>query len=85
MDRRGFDKVVPTPGGAVPIRQGSLDLTAGYIERALDSLPKQGSKPPWRIRQNYVLDLLVMRFGNPRASLRFSPRRGSRRWRNQSP
>ena len=26
-------------------------------------LPKQGSKKPWRLSQNYVLDLAAARFG----------------------
>jgi hypothetical protein len=31
--------------------------------RALDSLPRQGSKTPWRLHQNYVKDLRMMRYG----------------------
>ena len=31
--------------------------------RALDKLPKQGSKAPWRLYQNYPLDLRVLRYG----------------------
>jgi hypothetical protein len=26
-------------------------------------LPKQGVKKPWRLHQNYLLDLLALRFG----------------------
>jgi monooxygenase len=26
-------------------------------------MPKQGSKRPWRLYQNYVLDILSLRFG----------------------
>jgi len=40
----------------------AVDLTSGYIQRALDELPKQGSKTPWRLHQNYALDLLEFRF-----------------------
>lgn len=39
-----------------------LDLNAGYVLRALDKLPKQGEKAPWRVYQNYLLDLVKMRF-----------------------
>jgi cation diffusion facilitator CzcD-associated flavoprotein CzcO len=38
-------------------------LSSGYIQRALDRLPKQGSKTPWRLRENYPLDLLSLRYG----------------------
>ena len=31
--------------------------------RSLDQLPAQGDRPPWRLRQNYPLDLLTLRFG----------------------
>lgn len=38
-----------------------LDFDAGYILRALDVLPKQGSKYPWKVYQNYVLDLMSLK------------------------
>jgi hypothetical protein len=40
-----------------------LDFTSGYVKRALDVLPKQGERRPWRLYQNYWLDLLTLRFG----------------------
>jgi cation diffusion facilitator CzcD-associated flavoprotein CzcO len=40
-----------------------LDFSSGYIRRALHRLPQQGSKAPWRVHQNYFLDLLAFRFG----------------------
>jgi hypothetical protein len=40
-----------------------IDFNSGYVLRALDSLPRQGSKPPWRLHQNYVKDLSMMRYG----------------------
>lgn len=33
-----------------------IDFNSGYVERALPDLPSQGSKLPWRLYQNYVLD-----------------------------
>jgi len=41
-----------------------LDLTSGYVQRALDVFPRQGSKTPWKLYQNYALDLLMLRRGN---------------------
>jgi cation diffusion facilitator CzcD-associated flavoprotein CzcO len=43
--------------------QPLLNLTSGYILRSAENLPKQGSKAPWRVHQNYVLDLMALRFG----------------------
>ena len=40
-----------------------LDFTSGYVQRALPLLPKQGERRPWRLYQNYWLDLLTLRFG----------------------
>ena len=33
-----------------------LDLSSGYIQRAIDQFPRQGDRGPWRVRQNYLLD-----------------------------
>jgi len=33
------------------------------VLRARDEMPKQGSTAPWRVYQNYLLDLLTLRFG----------------------
>jgi cation diffusion facilitator CzcD-associated flavoprotein CzcO len=40
-----------------------LDFTSGYVQRALPHLPRQGARRPWRLYQNYLLDLLTLRFG----------------------
>jgi monooxygenase len=63
MDANGFDTVVPQhPGDAVEERP-LMDFTPGYVLRALDSLPKQGSRAPWRLKQNYLFDLRMIRQG----------------------
>jgi hypothetical protein len=40
-----------------------LNLSSGYIQRAADKLPKQGSKTPWKLHQNYVKDILTLKYG----------------------
>jgi cation diffusion facilitator CzcD-associated flavoprotein CzcO len=40
-----------------------LDFTSGYVQRSLAQLPKQGSKEPWKLRQNYPVDLRMLRHG----------------------
>lgn len=40
-----------------------VDLSSGYFERAADQLPRQGSTKPWKLNQNYLSDLVAMRFG----------------------
>jgi hypothetical protein len=40
-----------------------IDMTSGYFERSRDSLPLQGDRAPWRLRQHYVKDSVL--FGDP--------------------
>lgn len=63
MDDNGFDTVVPQhPGDSVDERP-LMDFTPGYVLRALDELPKAGSKTPWKLKQNYFLDVRMIRQG----------------------
>jgi monooxygenase len=41
-----------------------LDFDAGYVLRANDILPKQGSKAPWKVHQNYFKDLTSLKFSS---------------------
>ena len=62
MARRGFVQVTPRRDPAVE-EEPALSFTSGYVRRALPSLPKQGTRAPWRLHQNYVKDLLALRMG----------------------
>jgi len=44
-------------------RVSFLDLASGYVDRSIDRFPKQGLKSPWKLYQNYLLDILSLRFG----------------------
>jgi cation diffusion facilitator CzcD-associated flavoprotein CzcO len=62
MDRHGYGTatpVAPSEGGTAPF----LDLSSGYVQRSLQDLPKQGSRAPWRLYQNYLKDVRLMRRG----------------------
>ena len=37
-----------------------LDFSSGYVQRAVAKMPKQGSKRPWRLYQNYALDIVSL-------------------------
>ena len=63
MDRRGYAQCVPRHDGPLGETQPLLALKSGYVRRAVDLFPKQGSKAPWVLRQNYVSDLLSLHFG----------------------
>ncbi len=40
-----------------------VDFSSGYLQRSMHLFPKQGSKAPWKLHQNYLRDLLTLRFG----------------------
>ncbi|HEX2941427.1 MAG TPA: NAD(P)/FAD-dependent oxidoreductase [Rhodopila sp.] len=62
MRRRGFDVATPRRDASVEDAP-FLDFTSGYVQRALAMLPKQGSKVPWKLHQNYARDTAALRFG----------------------
>ena len=62
MDELGARTCTPRPGPSVQ-EAPFMDLSAGYIQRALDRLPKQGDRHPWRLYQNYFLDIFLLRLG----------------------
>ena len=62
MQRSGAQVCVPAPpDGAVPSLPW-VDFSSGYIQRSLDQFPVQGNRVPWRLNQNYLRDLLDLRF-----------------------
>ena len=62
MDRHGQAVCTPTRDASVA-PEPFLTFTSGYVQRAVAMLPKQGNRKPWRLYQNYLLDLLTLRFG----------------------
>ena len=73
MDAHGYRICVPEITDPTVIAEPLLDFSAGYVLRALNRLPKQGSKQPWRLRQNYLFDRLIIRRGEiDDGAMRFS-------------
>ncbi len=62
MRRQGLDSVVPQLNDTSVQPEPWVDFSSGYFQRAMDRFPKQGSKKPWRLYQNYVRDLLALRW-----------------------
>lgn len=53
---------VPVLGSDGPITEEAIfDFSSGYVQRALDILPKQGDRMPWRLNQDYLFDRKVLR------------------------
>ena len=63
MDARGYSYCVPGERDPSVEELPFIDFTSGYVQRSIDQFPKQGSKPPWRLYQNYPRDSRVIRRG----------------------
>ncbi len=64
MDQRGYVECRPSHPNPGIRAQPFVDFSSGYIVRAIGKFPRQGSKAPWRLYQNYALDILSLRFGS---------------------
>jgi monooxygenase len=62
MDRTGTRQCVPQHDPTIG-EAPWIDFSSGYVQRALDQFPKQGVAKPWKLNQNYALDLVSLRFG----------------------
>ncbi len=73
MDSRGYTTVIPFLDDAALGRRPMLDFEAGYILRAIDEFPQQGTSGPWTIEMDYWADHSRLRKGAVEDSaLRFS-------------
>ena len=63
MDHHGYAVCTARVNDANIEEEPVIDFNSGYVLRALPALPRQGSKTPWRLHQNYVRDLSMMRYG----------------------
>ncbi|NML05396.1 NAD(P)/FAD-dependent oxidoreductase [Sphingomonas sp. G-3-2-10] len=71
MKKRGMRQVTPrlaAPVGEVPF----LDFTSGYVQRAMEKFPRQGTRKPWKLNQNYSRDLMALRYGSIDTEMEFS-------------
>ncbi len=64
MDEHGYTRCAPQNRDPSVAERPFIDFSSGYVLRSIDKFPKQGSKAPWRLRQNYPLDILNLRFGS---------------------
>jgi monooxygenase len=64
MDRGGYAYCTPRNTDPSMVPDATLPLSSGYMQRAKDTLPKQGSKRPWKLYQNYAKDVVALRFGS---------------------
>ncbi|RYE03239.1 MAG: NAD(P)/FAD-dependent oxidoreductase, partial [Sphingomonadales bacterium] len=71
MKKRGMRQVTPRvdrPVEPAPF----LDFTSGYVQRAMAKFPRQGTRKPWRLNQNYTRDIMALKFGGIDQEMEFS-------------
>jgi len=61
MDAKGYRTCTPRRREGDLGEEPLIDFSSGYVARALGELPKQGTRAPWKLYQNYVFDLLSLR------------------------
>ena len=62
MHRKGYGQCLPTCDESAMTPEPLIGLRSGYVLRSVASFPKQGATAPWRMAQNYYVDLVKMLF-----------------------
>jgi cation diffusion facilitator CzcD-associated flavoprotein CzcO len=63
MQAGGYRQCTPVNTDPSIAEEPIIDLASGYVLRSIDQFPKQGSREPWRLRQNYLFDIRTIRRG----------------------
>lgn len=72
MKARGLRQVTPRVTGEPMAPEPFLNFSSGYVTRAMEKFPKQGTRKPWKLHQNYAKDLLTLKFGSVDDGMEFS-------------
>ncbi|ORA31493.1 flavin-containing monooxygenase [Mycobacterium aquaticum] len=76
MDAHGHGTVVPVFDDPVMDRVPMMDMTSGYVQRAIAKFPRAGTSGPWTLRHAYEIDVARLRHGPVEdAALRFTPKK----------
>ncbi|WP_084436689.1 flavin-containing monooxygenase [Aldersonia kunmingensis] len=70
MDEQGFSWAAPQRDPSVE-EVPFMDFSAGYVLRSMDEFPKQGTRAPWKLRMNYMRDILSLRHGKIGTAMAF--------------
>jgi monooxygenase len=63
MEAHNLKIATPRVGERNLTQEPWLDFSSGYVARSLARFPKQGGRKPWKLNQNYVLDIMTLKFG----------------------
>ena len=86
MDEHGYDQFTPLPPDPSVPTKPFMDLVSGYVMRSIDAFPRQGTRAPWQLHQNYLRDVRLLRRGALEdEGIRFSRADDAARARGQQP
>ncbi|KWX20599.1 FAD-dependent oxidoreductase [Mycolicibacterium wolinskyi] len=71
MGSHGYTHAYPHKGAVPMPEKRTWDLEAGYIQRSEHALPRSGTRRPWHVRHNYILDAIDHRFDRIEESMVF--------------
>ena len=63
MAEHGLRQCTPRNGDPGMATEPWVDFSSGYLQREMHRFPKQGSRGPWKLNQNYLRDLFALRYG----------------------
>ncbi|QNA86802.1 NAD(P)/FAD-dependent oxidoreductase [Sphingomonas sp. So64.6b] len=72
MKKRGLRQATPRIASEELQPEPFLDFSSGYVTRAMEKFPKQGHRKPWKLYQNYALDIITLRYGSVDSEMEFS-------------
>ncbi len=61
LRRSGLRQCTPVNQDPSVAPRPMVSLSSGYVQRAIDRFPKQGSRFPWQVHQSYLLDYWALR------------------------
>ncbi len=73
MRQNGYAVVTPRLPPEPMAISPFIEMTSGYFERSRAALPRQGDRPPWRLRQHFFKDAALFRGPINADGLEFRP------------
>jgi monooxygenase len=71
MEATGATICIPQAPDPSLATEPIIDLKSGYVMRSLHELPRQGVTAPWRLHQNYIKDVRLLKRGPLGDAMRF--------------
>ena len=63
MDKHDYKVATPSPNSEIDDDGTWLDFNSGYVTRSAHLFPRNGDRDPWRNTQNYIKDVVDLRYG----------------------